>query len=106
MRKIGTPGCVAAALAVISYSALAEGIDLDCEAFSKQLVDRLDTEELLAQSEPDRERALTITRELCSGTEVSAQQQHEVGKQEALKRWFFEKQPEKAGNKRLKNLKH
>ncbi|MEN8204536.1 MAG: hypothetical protein ABFS24_00875 [Pseudomonadota bacterium] len=105
MRRICTPGCVAAALAVISYSALAEGINLDCEALSKQIVDRLDAEGLLAQSEPGRQRAFAITRDLCSGTELSAQQQHEAGKQEALDNWFFEKQPEKAGNKRLKNLK-
>ena len=96
---------LAAALAVISYSALAEGIDLDCDALSKQIVDHLDAEGLLVRSEPGRQRALTITRDLCSGTEASAQQQHETGKQEALENWFFEKQPEKAGNKRLKNLK-
>ena len=96
---------LAAALAVISYSALAEGIDLDCNALSKQIVDHLDAEGLLVQSEPGRQHALAITRDLCSGTEASAQQQHETGKQEALENWFFEKQPEKAGNKRLRNLK-
>lgn len=105
VRRIRAPGCFAAVLAVISHNLLAEGIDLDCEAFSKQLVDRLDTEGLLTQSEPDRQRAAVITRDLCSGTEVSAQQQHETGKQEALDSWFFENQPDKAGNKRLKNLK-
>ena len=105
MRKICTAGCVAAALAVISHSALAEGIGLDCGALSKQIVDRLDTEGLLVQSEPGRQHALAITRELCSGTEASAQQQHETENQEALDNWFFKKQPEKAGNKRLKNLK-
>lgn len=97
--------CIAAALAVTSHGPLAEGIDLDCEAFSKQLVERLDAEGLLSQSEPDRQSALAITRDLCSGTEASAQQQHEAEKQEALDSWFFENQPDKPGNKRLKNLK-
>jgi len=106
MRKTGTPGCVAAALAVISYSALAEGIDLDCDALSKQIVDNLDAEGLLIQTETDRQRALAITLDVCGGAEESAQQQHEEGKQQALDSWFFEKRPEKAGNKRLKNLKH
>lgn len=105
VKTIRALGCFAAVLAVISHSSFAEGIDLDCEAFSKQLVNRLDTEGLLTQSEPDRQRAVAITRDLCSGTEVSAQQQHETGKQEALDSWFFEHQPDKAGNKRLKNLK-
>ena len=105
MKRLHTPGCIAAALALISQGALAEGIDLDCEAFSEQLVERLGEDGLLVQSGPDRQRALTITRELCSGTEAYAQQQHEVEKQEALDSWFFENQPDKAGNKRLKNLK-
>ena len=105
MKIIRTSGYIAAALAASSYCAYAEGIDLECEAFSEQLVDRLEAEGLLAQSEPDRQRALTISRDLCSGTEASAQQQHEVEKQEAMDNWFFETQPEKAGNKRLKNLK-
>jgi hypothetical protein len=105
MRRILAPGCITAVLTVISHSTFAEGIDLDCEVFSKQLVDRLDAEGLLPQSEPDRQSALSITRDLCSGTEASAQQQYEAGKQEALDSWFFENQPDKAGNKRLKNLK-
>jgi len=92
-------------LAVISHGVFAEGIDLDCETFSKQVVDRLDAEGLLVQLEADRQRARAITQDLCRGTEVSAQQQHEAGKQEALENWFLEKQPEKPGNKRLKNLK-
>ncbi len=105
MRRIQAPGYIIAALAVASHSVFAEGIDLDCDEFSKQLVDSLSSEGLLARPESGRQRALTITRELCSGTEASAQQQHEAEKQEALDSWFFESQPEKAGNKRLKNLK-
>ena len=92
-------------LAVISHNAFAAGIDLDCETFSKQLVDRLDAEGLLTRSEAGRQRALSITLDLCRDTEASAQQQHEAGKQEALENWFFEKHPEKPGNKRLRNLK-
>ncbi|MGB5473435.1 MAG: hypothetical protein WBQ78_08150 [Gammaproteobacteria bacterium] len=105
MKKIWTSGYFFMVLAVISHGALAEGIDLDCETLSRQIVDRLNTEELLAQSEPGRQRALAITLDLCRGTEASAQQQHETGKQEALDNWFFEQHPEKPGNKRLKNLK-
>jgi len=93
------------ALAVISHGSFAGGIDLDCETLSKQMLDRLDAEGLLTQSEPDRQRALAITLDLCGGAEESAQQQHESGKQQALDNWFLEKRPEKPGNKRLKNLK-
>jgi hypothetical protein len=105
MRKIPTSRYVAMMLAVSSHGAFATGIDLDCESLSKQMVDRLDAAGLLVQSGNDRQRALDITMDLCRGTEASAQQQHEAGKQEALENWFFEKQPEKPGNKRLKNLK-
>jgi len=105
MIRIRTLGYIAAALAVISHGSFAEGIDLDCDGFSNQLIDRLDSEGLLAESESGRQRALVVTRDLCSGSEASAQQQHETEKQEALDNWFFNNQPEKAGNKRLKNLK-
>jgi hypothetical protein len=105
MRRTRAPECVFVALAVINHGSLAGGIDLDCETLSKQMVDRLDAEGLLTPSEPDKQRALAITLELCGGAEGSAQQQHEEGKQQALDNWFFEKSPEKPGNKRLKNLK-
>ena len=105
MRRTRAPEYVFMALAVISHGSLASGIDLDCETLSKQMIDRLAAEGLLAQSEPDRQRALAITLELCAGAEESVQQQHEDGKQQALDNWFFEKSPEKPGNKRLKNLK-
>jgi len=94
------------ALAVISQCSFAGGIDLDCETLSRQMVDRLDAEGLLTQSEPGRQRALAITLDLCGGAEETAQQQHEAGKQEALDNRLFEKNPEKPGNKRLQNLKH
>lgn len=105
MRRIRAAECIAMALAVISHAAFAGGIDLDCVTLSKRMVDRLDAEGLLIQSEPGRQRALAITRDLCGGAEESAQQQYEAGKQEALDNWFLEKQPEKPGNRRLKNLK-
>ncbi len=105
MGKTRLAGCIALAFAASSPGTFADGIDLDCEAFSEQLLDRLDAEGLLTGSGSDRQRALAITRDLCSGTEASAQQQHEVEKQQALDNWFFEERPEKAGNKRLKNLK-
>jgi hypothetical protein len=93
------------ALAVISHGSLAAGIDLDCETLSEQMVERLDAEGLLIQTESGRQRALAITLDLCGGAEESAEQQSEVEKQQALDNWFFEKHPEKPGNKRLKNLK-
>ncbi len=106
MRKIRAPGYLAMVLAAISHGAFAGGIDLDCETLSRQMVDRLDAEGLLVQSETDRQRALAITLDLCRGTEASAQQQHEADKQEALENWLLEDHPDKPGNKRLKNLKH
>jgi hypothetical protein len=105
MRSLRAPECLALALAVISYGALADGIDLDCETLSEQMVERLDAEGLLIQTESGRQRALSITLDLCGGAEESAEQQSEVEKQQALDNWFFEKHPEKPGNKRLKNLK-
>ena len=106
MIRMRAPGYVAIAVSVISHCAFAGGIDLDCKALSEQMVDRLDAEGLLSQSEAGRQRALAITQDLCGDAEASAQQQHETEKQEALDNWFFEKHPEKSGNKRLRNLKH
>ena len=105
MRIMNITKFIAIALAVISQGSLADGIDLDCETLSRQMVDRLVAEGLLMRDEPGKQRALAVTLELCGGAEESAQQQHETGKQQALDNWFFEKRPEKAGNKRLKNLK-
>jgi hypothetical protein len=105
MKRIRTLGIITVALAAITRVAFAEGIDLECGEFSEQLVDRLETAGLLSQSKSDRQRALAITRDLCNGAEDSAQQQHDSDKQEAMDNWFFENRPDKAGNKRLKNLK-
>ncbi|MCG6900795.1 MAG: hypothetical protein LJE75_12460 [Gammaproteobacteria bacterium] len=105
MMRIRAPQCIAMALTIISYGAFAGGIDLDCETLSEQMVDRLDAEGLLLATESGRQRALAITLDLCGGAEESAEQQSEVEKQRALDNWFFENHPEKAGNKRLKNLK-
>jgi hypothetical protein len=105
MIRIRAPECIALALAIISYDTFAGGIDLDCETLSEQMVERLDAEGLLIQTESGRQRALAITLDLCGGAEESAEQQSEVEKQQALDNWFFEKRPEKPGNKRLKNLK-
>jgi hypothetical protein len=83
----------------------AQDIDLDCETLAEQMIERLSAEGLLAPNAADGQRARAIGMELCSGAEASAQQQHEVGKQEALEHWFWEDKPDKPGNKRLKNLK-
>ena len=97
--------CIAVALAIISHGAFAGGIDLDCKTLSEQMVGRLEAEGLLIPTESGRQRALAITLDLCGGAEESAEQQSEAEKQQALDNWFFEKHPEKPGNKRLKNLK-
>ena len=91
--------------AVACQPAHAQDINLDCEAFAEQIIDRLSAEGLLAPDAADGQRARAIGMEMCSGAEASAQQQHEVGKQEALDNWFWKEQPEKPGNRRLKNLK-
>jgi hypothetical protein len=83
----------------------AQGIDLECEVLAGQMIERLTAEGLLVSGAADRQRAQEIGMELCSGAEESAQQQHEVGKKEALDNWFFEERPDKPGNRRLKNLK-
>jgi len=97
VRRSRAPGCVSIALAVISHGSLADGIDLDCETVSKQMVERLDAEGLLIQTESGRQRALAITLDLCGSAEESAEQTSEVKKQQALDNWFFEKSPEKPG---------
>ena len=83
----------------------AQDIDLECEALAKQMIQRLSAEGLLTAESDDRQRAHEIGVELCSGAEASAQEQHEVGKQEALEHWLWQDKPDKPGNKRLKNLK-
>mgnify|MGYP001812206207 CR=1 FL=1 len=83
----------------------AQDIDLECEALANQMIERLTAEGLLVQQAETGQRARSIGLSLCGGAEASAQQQHEAGKQEALDNWFFEKQPDKAGNRRLRNLK-
>jgi hypothetical protein len=90
---------------VACLPAYAQDIDLDCEALAAQMIERLSTEGLLAGDAANRQRARAIGVELCGGAEASAQQQHEVGKQEALDMWFLEKRADKPGNVRLRNLK-
>ena len=80
----------------------AQGIDLDCDVLAEQLIQRLSDEALLSTNADVRQRARIIGLELCSGAEVSAQQQHEVGKQKAIERSFWEKRPENPGHRRLR----
>ena len=91
--------------AVACLPAHAQDINLDCETLAEQMIERLSAEGLLAPDATDGERARAIGMEMCSGAEVSAQQQHEVGKQEALDNWFLEERADKPGNRRLRNLK-
>jgi len=93
------------ALTVIAHGALAGGIDLDCEALSRQMIERLDAAGLLVHSAAGSQQALAIAMDLCREGEASAQHQNEADKQEALDNWLSEKHPEKPGNTRLKNLK-
>jgi hypothetical protein len=92
-------------IAVICLPVHAQDIDLDCETLAEQMIERLSAEGLLVPDPADGQRARAIGVELCSGAETSAQEQHEVGKQEAMDQWFWENKPDKPGNKRLKNLK-
>ena len=91
--------------AVACLPAHAQDINLDCDAFAEQIIERLSAEGLLAPDAADVQRARAIGMEMCSGAEAAAQQQHETGKQEALDNWFWEERPEKPGNRRLKKLK-
>jgi hypothetical protein len=91
--------------AVTCQPAHAQDINLDCEAFAAQMIERLSAEGLLAPEAADGQRARAIGMEMCNGAEASAQQQHEVGKQEALDHWFWEERADKPGNRRLRNLK-
>ena len=92
--------------AVACLPAHAQDINLDCAALAEQMIERLTAEGLLAADAADGQRARIIGMEMCSGAEASAQQQHEVGKQEALDHWFWESNADKPGNRRLRNLKH
>ena len=94
-------------LAFLSTALLAETtkntIDLNCESQASQLIEQLSQAGLLvAGSEP---QARTISLELCTDAEQSAQAQHEEGKKEAIENWFFESTGGKPGNERLKRLK-
>ncbi|MEZ5542104.1 MAG: hypothetical protein R3F42_08675 [Pseudomonadota bacterium] len=105
MRAQPGPGVAALLLALLGHGTHAAGIDLDCETRSRQTLERLDAAGLLNRDEPDRQRALAVILEQCRGTEATARQQHETGKQEALDNWFFEQHTEKEGNRRLQRLK-
>jgi hypothetical protein len=43
--------------------------------------------------------------ELCTGAQATAEQQHEAAEKQRQDNWFFDANGDKAGNKRLKNLK-
>jgi len=90
---------------VLCMPAHAQDIDLECEALANQMIERLGAEGLLVQQADTDQRARSIGLTLCGGAEASAQQQHEAGKQKALDNWFLQKQPDKDGNRRLRNLK-
>ncbi|MGD8619990.1 MAG: hypothetical protein PVH54_12495 [Gammaproteobacteria bacterium] len=105
MDRRRTAAGIAVIMAAAGQGVMAGGIDLDCVTLSRQMVERLAAENLLNDTDPGRQHALAVTRELCGEAEATARQQHEAGKQEALDNWFFETHPEKAGNRRLKNLK-
>lgn len=80
------------------------GIDLDCENYASQLIKELSGAGLLIEG--GAKQAKTISTDMCSATEETIQEQHEVAKQKAIDDWFFQSTGKKAGNKRLKKFKH
>ncbi|MCK4710556.1 MAG: hypothetical protein KAU21_18220 [Gammaproteobacteria bacterium] len=90
---------------VIGLPTYASAIDLRCEELTKSMVARLSSEELLVTSAGAESRARTISLSMCTEMQDSARKQHEQDKASALKNWIFEYKANKAGNKRLKNIK-
>ncbi len=88
-------------LAVICLPLQVEAIDLKCESLAADMVRQLEAERLLVNTDDARQRAQAISRSICSGAEVDAQQQHE----KTLKNWLTQSTGGKAGNRRLRNLK-
>jgi hypothetical protein len=89
-----------------ALAAHAGDIDLQCEALAVKLIGRLTDEGLLTTTGKDAQpRARAIVVELCTGTQATAEQQHEAAEKQSLDNWFFKNSSDKPGNIRLKNLK-
>lgn len=82
----------------------AAAIDLACEDMARELVARYDEARLLA-ADGEQDRALAIARDVCTGVQVDAREQHEKATEQALKNWFMEDTGGKPGNDRLDRLK-
>jgi hypothetical protein len=89
-----------------ALTAHAGDIDLQCESMAGKLIGRLADEGLLTSTGKDaQQRARAIGMELCTGAQATAEQQHEAAEKQRQDNWFFDANGDKAGNKRLKNLK-
>ena len=93
-------------LALLGFAlpAQAEQINLECQQLARQMVSQLIKEGLVRNSAQTAQRAEAITISLCTNAEVSAQQQHEAGKQRAIYDWIWQERPETSGHKRLKKF--
>jgi len=92
-------------LCLVSFSAQAEEIDLNCKALAKDIVNQLSQEGLLANKVNNTERALAISLKLCAGTQETVQKQVDSTLERVIKEISILGTDErKSGNKRL--LKH
>lgn len=96
---------IAFTLALLPSLPCAAEIDLQCSELAERLAGRLQQEGLVTASAEAATRTRELANAVCTDAQTSAQQQHEAGKQNALKNWLFESTGGKPGNKRLQNLK-
>jgi len=90
--------------ALLSCASLqAETINLNCQRFSEEAVDKLLAEQLL-ESDKASQSVKTLNT-LCSQQESTAQAQHEALKDEAIQNWLWTENADKPGNQRLKARK-
>jgi len=87
---------------LLSTSAIAS-IDVQCEQVTNSFIQQMNAENLVHQKPTKQARIKEIALGLCTKTEKLVQEQHTADKEKALKNWFFESHPEKAGNRRLKS---
>ncbi len=81
--------------------AVAEGVDLACDSFSRDLVSDISEKKLFVET-ADLEQARVVVMTACEQAQQSAQLQFEQGRQQALENWFLEDLGGKPGNERLK----
>ncbi len=79
----------------------AEGIDLACDGFSRDVVRDISERKLFAET-ADLEQARIAVETACERAQQSARSQYEEGRRQALQNWFMEDMGGKPGNERLK----